>query len=154
MAESLTHPVFGELRWEAQYSWWFAQMLLPSGEWLDVIVDPGDDDPAAFLERAAGLFPRAMDAERRIRGEAVKMKVLDLYEHWRREDEPQLTAAQLEEKLDLTFVRLDTVAPVIMSYVLDDLCGGQSVLDDVFGGHSVDVEVDEKLQVASVHLSG
>ncbi len=44
MAESLTHPVFGDLRWEAKFSWWLTQIRLESGEWLDVIVAPGDDD--------------------------------------------------------------------------------------------------------------
>ena len=34
MADSPTHAVFGELRWEAESSWWFTQMQLPSGDWL------------------------------------------------------------------------------------------------------------------------
>jgi len=144
MAESLTHAVFGELRWEAESSWWFTQMRLPSGDWLDVIVDPGDEDPSAFVERAAGLFRRAMDAERRILHEAVRGRVLDLHDAWGREDEPRLTAEGLEERLELTFVRLDTVAPVVLSYWPGDL----------FGGHSVDVTVDEKLRVTGVGLVG
>lgn len=144
MAESLTHPVFGELRWEAENSWWFTQMLRPSGDWLDVIVDPGDEDPAAFVERAATLFRQAMDAERRIRHEVVRGWVLALHDAWRQEDEPAPTAEELEERLELTFVRLDTVCPVVLSYWPGE----------VFGGHSLDGTVDERLQVAGVGLVG
>lgn len=136
--------MFGELRWEAEDSWWFTQMRLSSGDWLDVIVDPGDEAPAAFVERAATLFRRAMDSERRILHEAVRMKVLDLHDAWRQADEPALTAEGLEEQLELTFVRLDTVAPVVLSYWPGDM----------FGGHSVDVTVDEQLRVTGVGLAG
>jgi hypothetical protein len=144
MAESLTHAVFGELRWEAESSWWFTQMRLPAGDWLDAIVEPGDEDPAAFVERAATLFRRAMDAERKILHEAVQVRVLDLHDAWRQEDEPRLTAEGLEEQLELTFVRLDSVAPLVMSYWPGE----------VFGGHSVDVTVDDQLRVTGVTLVG
>lgn len=144
MAESLTHAVFGELRWEAESDWWFTQVRLPSGDWLDVVVDPGDEDPSAFVEQAAALFRQAMDAERRILHEAVRARVLDLYDAWRQEDEPRLTAEGLEGQLELTFIRLDTVAPVVLSYWAGE----------VFGGHSVDVTVDEKLRVTGVGLVG
>ena len=144
MAESLTHAVFGELRWEAESSWWFTQMRLPSGDWLDVIVDPGDEDPSTFIEQAATLFRRAMDAERRILHEAVRGRMLDLYDAWRQEGEPELSAAGLEERLELTFVRLDTVSPIVLSYWPAE----------VFGGHSVDVMVDERLRVTGVGLVG
>src|SRR4051812_39466702 len=144
MAESMTRAVFGELRWEAESSWWFTQMRLPSGDWLDVIVDPGDEDPSAFVERAAPLFRRAMDAERRIRHEAVAGWVLELRDAWLQVDEPAVTAEELEEQLELTFVRIDTVAPVVLSYWPGD----------VFGGHAVDVTVDEQLRVTGVGLVG
>src|SRR4051812_6822640 len=144
MADSLTHAVFGELRWEAESSWWFTQMRLPSGDWLDGIVDPGDEDPSAFVERAAPLFRRAMDAERRILHDGVRTKVLELHDAWRQDDESALTAEELEEQLELTFVRIDTIAPVVLSYYPGDM----------FGGHSVDVTVDEQLRVTGVGLVG
>jgi hypothetical protein len=85
-----------------------------------------------------------MDAERKLRDEAVRMRILDLYDTWRQEDEPEFTAEGLQEQLELTFVRLDTTAPIILSYGLND----------VFGGHSVDVTVDEQLRVTGVSLVG
>jgi hypothetical protein len=144
MAESLKHTVFGELRWEAESSWWFTQMRLPSGDWLDVIVDPGDEDPSAFVERAATLFRRAMDAGRRILHDAFRTKVFDLRDAWRQNDEPALTAEELAEQLELTFVRIDTIAPVVPSYWPGDM----------FGGHCVDVTVDEGLRMTGVGLVG
>ncbi len=88
MAESLTHPVFGDLRWEAKSSWWLTQIRLESGEWLDVIVAPGDNDPSDFVRRAAQLYCGAMDAVREILQEAIQKGLLDLYEVWRQEGEP------------------------------------------------------------------
>ena len=144
MTESLTHPVFGDLRWEGRFSWWFTQVRLESGEWLDVIVDPGDDDPSAFVGRAAQLYCQALDAEPEILQEAVQKKISDLYELWRQVGEPKLTAEELTDRLELTFVRIDPVVPITLSYVLGD----------VFGGHSVDVQVNERLRVRGVNLTG
>jgi hypothetical protein len=144
MTESLTHPVFGELRWETAFSWWFTQIRRDSGEWLDVIIDPGDEDPFTFLGRAAQLYCRSLNAERVILQEALPKGVLALYEKWRQADEPVLTAEELTNQLDLVFVRLDTIGPITLSYGLGD----------VFGGHSLDVTVNEQLQVVGVHLAG
>jgi hypothetical protein len=144
MAESLTHPVFGKLKWEENNLWWFTQIRQESGEWLDVIVDPGDDDPSVFVERASQLYRQAMNAERELLQKAIKEKLLDLYETWRQEDEPKLTAEELQDQLELTFVRIDTVIPITLSYDLGD----------VFGGHSVDVEVDRQLQFVRANLVG
>ncbi len=144
MTESLIHPVFGNLQWEEKFSWWFAQIRQASGEWLDVIVDPGDDDPAGFVERASRLYIRAMEAERELLREAVNTKLLDLYETWRQEDEPKLTAEELKDRLVLTFVRIDTIIPITLSYDLGD----------VFGEHSVDVNVDSRWQIKGVDLVG
>ena len=55
-SEELTHPILGTLSWLPDYSHWFTQLQLPSGEWLDVIVDPGDTDRFEFLPRAGELF--------------------------------------------------------------------------------------------------
>ena len=74
MAESITHTVFGELRWDQKYAWWFAQVRLPSAEQLDVIVNPGDEDRFAFIEPAAKLYRRAMKAERRILRDANRFR--------------------------------------------------------------------------------
>jgi hypothetical protein len=138
------HAVFGELRWEEESSWWFTQLRLDSGEWLDVIVAPGEADPSTFVEQAARLFGRAMAAERKLLHEAVRARILDLYNAWRQEDEPELTAEGLEKQLQLTFVRLDAIAPLVLSYWPGD----------VFGGHCVDMTVDEQLRVTGVGLVG
>jgi hypothetical protein len=144
MADSLPHPIFGDLRWEGKYSWWFTQIRLQSGEWLHVIVDPGDDDPSTFVERAAQLYCRAMDAERQILQDAIQSKLLDLYEAWRQQNEPEMTAEELKNELELTFIRIDTIIPITLNYWLGD----------VFGGHSVDVKVDETCRVTGVNLVG
>ena len=116
MAEWLTHPVFGDLRWEGEASWWFTQIRQESGEWLDVIIDPDDDDTSAFIERAAQLYCRTMAAEREILQEAIQKGLLNLYDKWRQADEPELTAEDLKNQCDLTFVRIDTVTPTTLSY--------------------------------------
>jgi hypothetical protein len=116
MTESLAHPVFGDLRWEEKFSWWFTQLRQQSGEWMDVIVDPGDHDPSPFVERAAQLYRQAMDAERELLRQAIEKGLLDLCEHWRQEDELRLTAEELKNWLELTFVRLDTITPITLNY--------------------------------------
>ena len=142
--ESLTDPVLGELRWEAPFSWWFTQIRLASGEWLDVIIDPGDKGPLAFVGRAARLYSRAMEAEQEILGQAIESGLLDLYNQWRQEDERQMTPEEVKNQLALTFVRIDTVTPITLSYDAGDR----------FGGHSVDVKVDERFQATGVTLVG
>jgi len=144
MAASLTHPVFGDLRWKEKWSWWETKFCPASGKWLDMIVNPGDDDPAVFVERAAELYRRAMAAEREILHEAIQKGLLDLYDEWRRAGEPKLTAEELQNQLDLTFVCIDTVIPITLGYGLGD----------VFGGNSVNVKVNDKLRVRSVDLDG
>jgi hypothetical protein len=144
MSESLFHPLFGDLKWEPDFSWWFTQIRLASGEWLDVILDPGDDESSAFLERAAPLYLAAMEAERMVLAEAVRQRILELYEHWRQEDEPKLTAEELKDRLELIQVRVDAGDDITLSYVLGD----------VFGGHSVQVMLNEQLQVQKINLVG
>lgn len=146
--DTLTHPVFGELRWEEPTSWWLGDFRLESGDLVEVMVVPGRQDRVAFLEKAAQLFQRAMGAEPRIRGVAAEQKVLELYECWRNEDEPILTARELAERLELVTVRIGTVVPISLGYIVGD------GLEDVFGGHGLDVRVDESLGVTDVGLVG
>lgn len=145
--ETLTHPVFGELRWEEQSGWWFAQVNDASGEWLDVIVDPGGGDRLAAVEAAADLYQRALAAERRVIRDATRDELLELYnDAWRGED-PELTAGQFLERLEFTFIRLcpdADVIPIVMSYAAGEL----------FGGHAVDVELDHDLNVTGTNLVG
>jgi hypothetical protein len=148
LPESLTHPLLGHLRWEPEFSWWSADARLPSGRVVDVVVDPGGDaDGASFIAKAAELFGRVVAGEPGVRREAVRKRILELYDHWRNEDEPRLTAEELADGLDLTFIRFDTVVPVTLSYALGER-------NDVFGGHAVDVRVDEHLRVTAVSLAG
>jgi len=145
VTESLKHPVFGQLRWEEKYSWWFAQIQLPSAKWLEVIVNPGDGDRFAFIEPAARLYRRALKAERRILRDAIREELLELYnDAWRQGDDPRLTAAELLNRLELSLIDLDTVVPVTLSYEAGDM----------FGGHGVAVEVDEELQFEDIDLRG
>jgi hypothetical protein len=146
-ANTLKHPVFGKLQWQAQYGWWFAQVRDASGEWLEIVVDPGDDDRMAVIEPAAALYKKAIRSERRILRDAVRLELLELYnDTWRRSGDPKLSTTAFIEQLEFTFIKLQPGwdIPVILSYGAGDL----------FGGHSVDVEVDAKLKVIDVDLVG
>lgn len=146
-SEHLTHPVLGTLGWLPEYSHWFAQVRLPSSEWLDVIVDPGDTDRFEFLPRAAELFQWAFDNERRVLAEAMRAKLLELYnDTWREADDPVLTAEGLTALLEWTLLRVSTsdLVPVEFSYHAGEL----------FGGHGVSVAVDAELRLRDIHLPG
>jgi hypothetical protein len=146
-SEHLTHPVLGMLGWLPEFSWWFAELALPSGGQLDLIVDPGDDDRYAFLPRAADLFRWAMANERRVLAEAVQAELLELYnDTWRQGDEPTLSADELTERLEwqLLTVSASEIVPVEFSYDAGDL----------FGYHGVTVEVDAELRFRDIDLRG
>jgi hypothetical protein len=70
-SEHLTHPVLGTLGWLPEFTHWFTQLRLPSGDWLDVIVDPAEEDRFGFLSRAAELFTWAFANEPRVLAEAL-----------------------------------------------------------------------------------
>src|SRR4051812_3557781 len=89
--DSVVHPVFGQLRWEPAYSWWLGEVHFPSGGLAELVIAPGDAG-ASFLDTAAALYPGVVAAEARIRREAAEGGILDLYRHWRNDDEPELTA--------------------------------------------------------------
>lgn len=145
--EQLTHPVFGTLGWLTDYSHWFTQLRLSSGEWLDVIVDPGDIDRFTFLPRAAELFRWAFDNEQAVLATAARVELLELYnETWRRGDELVLSAQELTGRLQWTLLSVSAsdVVPVQFGYHAGEL----------FGGHGVAVEVDAELQFRDVDLWG
>jgi hypothetical protein len=145
--EILSNPVLGELRWEPKYDWWFSQIKLPSGDWLDVIVNPGDGDRYAFIEPAAKLFRWALDNEQRILADALRMELLELYNGaWRQGDEPVLTADGLAARLEWTLlvVSASDIVPVEFSYAAGEL----------FGYHGVTIEVDAKLRFRDIELRG
>ena len=138
MADWLTHPVFGDLQWQEKFSWWFTQIFLESGKRLDVIIDPSDGEPTEYVERVSQFYCRVMDSERDILREVIKQRLLFLYDVWRQEGDPELTAEELQDQLNLTCVRIETDSPIItLGYELGDF----------FGGHTVDVKVNEQLQV-------
>ena len=146
-SERLTHPVLGTLGWLPQYSHWFTQLRLPSGEWLDVVVDPGDADRLGFLPRAAELFAWAMANERRVLAEAIQAELLELYNGtWRQADEPVLSARELTARLDwqLLSVIASDVVPVEFSYGAGEL----------FGYHGVTVEMNRDLRFRDIELRG
>ena len=144
-SEHLTHPVLGTLGWLPEFSHWFAQLPRPSGGRLDVIVDPGDGDRHEFIEPAAGLFRRALKAEPRLRRQAIRAELLDLYnDTWRQAAEPVLSDGELASRLELTLVDVGTVVPVTLHYEAGEL----------FGGHGVAVELDERLRFDGLDLRG
>jgi hypothetical protein len=146
-AEELTHPVLGTLGWLPDYSHWFTQLRLPSGEWLDVIVGPGDTDRFAFLPQAAELFRWAFDNERRVLAEAIRAELLELYnDTWRQSDETVLSAEELTTQLEWTLLTVSAsdIVPVEFSYHAGEL----------FGGHGVAVEVDDEFQFRDIDLRG
>ena len=145
--ETISHPVFGELRWEAARSVWFTQIRDSAGEWIDVSVEADEGDRIACLDRAADLYSRAMRVERQLFRIAVQNELLELYnDTWRRADEPKLTANEFMSRLAFTFIQLrpDWDSAVVLSYDAGEL----------FGGHSVDVELDSELHYLDVNLIG
>src|SRR5262245_64886908 len=145
--ETLKHPVLGELRWLPDYAHWFAQLRQPAGDWLDLIVDPGDGDRHAFLGPAVKLFRWAVKTERRVLRAALRAELLELYnDTWRQEGEPKLSAKGLADQLEwsLLTVSASEVVPVEFSYEAEDL----------FGGHGVTVEVDKELRFRDIELRG
>lgn len=146
-SEYLTHPVLGTLGWLPEFSHWFAQLPLPSGEQMDLIVDPGDGDRHEFLPRAAELFQWAMANERQVLANAMSAELLELYnDTWRQGDEPELSADVLAERLvwqSLTVSASDIVS-VEFSYDAGEL----------FGHHGITVEVDESLGFRDIELRG
>ena len=146
-SEYLNHPVLGNLGWLPEYSHWFTQLRLPSGEWLDVIVDPGNTDQFEFLPRAAELFQWAMANERRMLADAIRAELLELYNHtWRQSDDPILSGEELTSRLDwqLLSVSENDIVPVEFSYGAGEL----------FGYHGVTVEVDAELKFRDIDLRG
>lgn len=146
-SEHLTHPVLGTLGWLPEFSHWFAQLPLPVGGQLDLIVNPGSDDRFEFLPRAAELYQWAMANERRVLAVAMRAQLLELYnDTWRQEDEPALSCEELAGRLEwqlLSVIACDIV-PVEFSYDAGDL----------FGYHGVTVKVDDSLSFRSVELRG
>jgi hypothetical protein len=115
----------------------------------DLVIAPGDGGDA-FVDFAAALYQRVIQAEARIRREAAEGGILDLYRHWRKDDdsEPDLTAEELASRLEPTFLRIDTsFVPVTLSYALGER-------NEVFGGHALDVGVSDQLEVKGVNLVG
>jgi hypothetical protein len=146
-SEHLTHPILGTIGWLTDYSHWFTQLRLPSDEWLDVIVDPGDTDRFEFLPRAAELFRWAFDNERRVLADAVRAELLELYNGtWRRSDEPILSGVEMTARLELTLlcVSASEFVPVEFSYHAGEM----------FGGHGVAIEVDTELRFRDIDLRG
>lgn len=146
-SKHLMHPVLGKMAWLPEYSHWFTQLKLPSGDWLDVIVDPGDGDRLQFLPKAAQLFEWALANERQVLAEAMEAELLELYnDTWRQNDELVLSAEELTARLNwgLLSVMDSDIVPVEFSYGAGEL----------FGYHGVTVEVDAALKFRDIDLRG
>lgn len=145
--DSFSHPILGMLGWLPEYTHWFTQLRLPSGEWLDVIVDPGDTDRFEFLPRAAELFQWAFQNERPMLDEALRAELVELFNDiWRRSDEPRMSESELNTRLEWTLLTVSAsdLVPVEFGYHAGDL----------FGGHGVAVEVGLDLQYRDFDLRG
>jgi hypothetical protein len=146
--ESVSHPVLGDLVWLPDSPEWFAQLRLPGGAALDLAIEPGGEGRHAFLEPAADLFAWAVANERRVLREAIREELLGLYndEGWRQDDDPQLTAGELEGRLEWQSLELSgsDVAPVRFGYDAGEL----------FGGHPVFVELGADLKYRDLSLGG
>jgi hypothetical protein len=147
VSETLSHPDFGELGWLPEDSHWYTAIRKPTGDWLDVIVDPGDNDRYVFLESAAKLFRWALDNEPRILRDALQAELLELYnDTWRRSDGPVLTAEDLAGRLKWTLLDIGSldIVPVTFWYGAGEL----------FGNHNVAIEVNADLTFRDIDLRG
>ncbi len=145
--ETITHPVFGECRWEEERAVWFTQIRDAAGKWLDVSILLDEGDQSAALDRAADLYTRAIQAERQLLCTAAENELLELYnDTWRRSDEPELKADEFISRLEFTYIQIrpDWDTAVILSYEAGEL----------FAGHAVDVELDRHLRYRDVDLIG
>ena len=146
-SETLTHPVFGVLKWDPKHSYWFTQRELPGGGRLDVQVSPHKGDLDGFLKRAADLFLWALKNERRVLREAIQAYLLDLYnDGWRQEEDPVLTAEEFEGELTWEGLDISESEIVLVEFWYSD--GGR----DLFGGHVIVIEMDDQLRRRSAHL--
>lgn len=150
--ETITHPVFGKLRWEAARSVWFTQVRDTSWT-IDVFVDPGDSDRLACLDRAADLYARAIRAERQLLRTAIDEYLLELFnDNWRLADgqeemnQVELTAEEFAARLRFEFIQvsLDSRFAVELGYAAGDM----------FGGHTVFVQLDRSLRYLKATLVG
>lgn len=137
-SEHLTHPILGTLGWLSEYSHWFGQLPAPDGGTLDLVVDPGDGDRYEFLSRAAELFQWAMANERRVRREAINLGVMELYEGWRQETEPVLTAVALFDHLRWEYLEIGWIVTCPLTFSYD--------AGEFFGGHCVSVTLNAQIQ--------
>jgi hypothetical protein len=146
-AEQREHPVFGVLLWEPQYAFWSAKVPRPGGGQLDVIIEPDEEDRVAFLKEAAKLFEWAMKNEQRMLARAMKEELVELYNGtWRRNDQPELTATELTQRLDWQLLTIsgNGIVPVEYCYAAGNL----------FGDHAVAVEIDDTRAFSGTDLRG
>ena len=139
-----THPVLGELTFDANLDWWQTRMEVGGVELrVDISVDPSVDPEPAFDAAAdvvARIDPAALAAY-------AASKLLDLHNDTWRDDEdgPPIDAATFAARL----------TPVSLSIELDG-AGAMLWFDDgdLFYGHVVHVELDAQLQPVDASFSG
>ncbi len=146
-SEHVTHQILGTLAWLPQYTHWFAQLTLPTGVQLDLVIGPVGGDHYEFLLRATELFRWAVANERAILATAVNTYLLELYtDGWQQGDLPVLDAARFTANLKWEFLKVSASELVAVNYGYDP--------GDLFWGHSVAVEVDAELRYRGTHLIG
>jgi hypothetical protein len=146
--ETLEHPILGRLVWEAKYGYWSGQRPQHGGGLVDVQIGPADPDRRHRLKRAADLWLWALANERRILHEAVEAYLYELYQDWRQEYDPDLSAEEFEDLLEWEFLEISDsdLVPVELGY--------HDAGHDFFGGHVIIVELDAELKYRCAHLLG
>jgi hypothetical protein len=141
---SIAHPILGELLWDSKRSVWSVRGFIHAGKRFTVIIKPGKSEALAFLENAARLFPRLLEAEPDILNQAIRTKLLETYNASWRQDDNVLTPESLGSSLKLSLVEFASVFPVTLWYGAGKL----------FGGHDVAILLDEELQYQKIELRG
>lgn len=141
----MTHPVFGELKWDSSRLSWTVRPFVSSGKKFTVIIKPGrNTEPFEFLETSSRLFATLLDNEATIIREAINTKILALYNETWRQDEIKLSAEVLCTRMRLSLVEFGAVFPVTLWYQAGAL----------FGGHDVAVLLDTDLKYEGIDLRG
>jgi hypothetical protein len=144
--ETLVNPVFGKLEWLDQYSHWYGEFRLSSGDVVGLFVEPVNNRHT-FIQPAEALFRWAVENERVVLFNAIRAELLELYnDTWRRESDRVLTAEELAVQLDWQLLALieSDIVPIEFSYGAGEM----------FGNHGVTVEVDADLRFRGIDLRG
>lgn len=137
-----SHPVLGELSYDASLEWWESEVRFGGVDAVKLHVDGGSDAPNEVFDRAADLLAR-VDADR-LRAYAASA-LYELYDTtWRSDEGPDVD--------EVGFAAL--LSPESFGVRAD---GSVSVFfedGDLFWGHVVIVSLDEQLVPIDAEMAG